>query len=41
MVDPATGLVGSGPNLRTKTDREAEYWGAQAELKFGRAEPRL
>jgi hypothetical protein len=39
VVDPATGLVGSSPNLRTKTDREAEYWGAQAELKFGRAEP--
>jgi hypothetical protein len=26
-------------SLSTKTDREADYWGVQAELKFGRAEP--
>lgn len=39
VVDPATGFLRSGSTLRTKTDREADYWGAQAELKFGRAEP--
>ena len=40
VFDPATGF-GSMPSttLNTKTDREADYWGAQAELKFGRAEP--
>ena len=40
VVDP-TGAFISPPsgNLSTKTDREADYWGAQAELKFGRAEP--
>jgi hypothetical protein len=39
VVDPAFGITGNGPNLRTKTNRDADYWGAQAELKFGRAEP--
>lgn len=39
VVDPATGFLQSGSTLRTNTDRQAEYWGAQAELKFGRAEP--
>jgi len=39
VVDPATGLTGQGDQLRTKTDRDANYWGAQAELKFGRAQP--
>ncbi len=39
VVDPATGITAAGPNLRTKTNRDADYWGAQAELKFGRAEP--
>jgi hypothetical protein len=39
VVDPATGLTGFGPNLHTSTDRDADYWGTQAELKFGRAEP--
>lgn len=39
VVDPATGFLRSGSTLRTNTDRQAEYWGAQAELKFGRAEP--
>ncbi len=39
VVDPAKGLTRAGKNLRTKTDRDADYWGAQAELKFGRAQP--
>ena len=39
VVDPAKGIPRSFPNLRTKTDRDADYWGAQAELKFGRAQP--
>ena len=39
VIDPATGFLQSGKTLRTKTDRDADYWGAQAELKFGRAQP--
>lgn len=40
VVDPANGSpVPTSNNLRTKTDRDADYWGAQAELKFGRAQP--
>lgn len=39
VIDPATGALGNGPNLRTKTNRDADYWGGQAELKFGRAQP--
>ena len=39
VVDPATGLRLTGSTLRTKTDRDADYWGGQVELKFGRAEP--
>lgn len=39
VVDPATGFAADGDTLRTKTDRDADYWGGQAELKIGRAEP--
>jgi hypothetical protein len=40
VFDPANGLAApASGTLNTKTDREADYWGAQAELKFGRAEP--
>ena len=40
VVDPTgTFFVNPSGSLATKTDREADYWGAQAELKFGRAEP--
>jgi len=39
VVDPTGAFIGPSGNLSTKTDREADYWGAQAELKFGRAEP--
>ena len=38
VVDP-TGVLARGPTLRTKTDRDADYWGGSAELKFGRLEP--
>jgi hypothetical protein len=38
IVDP-TGVLARGPTLRTKTDRDVDYWGGQAELKFGRLEP--
>jgi hypothetical protein len=40
VVDPTGTETGFGPPvLVTKTDRDADYWGGQAELKFGRAEP--
>lgn len=39
FFDPASGLAFATSSLSTKTDREADYWGGQAELKFGRAEP--
>jgi hypothetical protein len=39
VFDPATGQAFTSSSLSTKTDRDADYWGGQAELKFGRAEP--
>jgi hypothetical protein len=39
VVDPASGQAFPNSTLSTKTNREADYWGGQAELKFGRAEP--
>ena len=39
VFDPASGLAFTSSTLSTKTDREADYWGGSAELKFGRAEP--
>ncbi len=39
VFDPASGQAFTGSALSTKTDRKADYWGGQAELKFGRAEP--
>jgi hypothetical protein len=39
VFDPATGTGIASGSLNTKTNREADYWGGQAELKFGRAEP--
>jgi hypothetical protein len=39
VTDPTGGFSITSGSLNTKTDREADYWGAQAELKFGRAEP--
>jgi hypothetical protein len=39
VFDP-TGAAGAvGSYLRTKTDREADYWGGQAELKFATGAP--
>jgi hypothetical protein len=38
--DPGgSGLASVSPSLLAKTDREVDYWGGQAEFKFGRAEP--
>ena len=39
VTDPTGVSSTTSGSLNTKTDREADYWGAQAELKFGRAEP--
>ena len=41
VFDPADGDIFAfgPPKLRTKTDREADYWGGQAELKFAHGEP--
>jgi len=39
FFDPASGLGFAASSLSTKTDRDADYWGGQAEFKFGRAEP--
>ena len=39
VIDPATGNDFTSSSLSTKTDREADYWGGQVELKFGRLEP--
>jgi hypothetical protein len=39
VFDPTGQLVGGADSFRTKTDRDVDYWGGQAELKFGRGEP--
>ena len=39
VIDPATGQGFTSSILSTKTDREADYWGGQAEVKFGGAAP--
>jgi hypothetical protein len=39
VVDPGTGASSNSSTLNTKTNRDADYWGGQAELKFGRPEP--
>jgi hypothetical protein len=40
VFNPANGqALLSSSTLSTKTDREADYWGGQVELKFGRLEP--
>ncbi len=39
VVDPGTGASFDSSTLSTKTNRDADYWGGQAELKFGRPEP--
>jgi len=39
VIDPTGSQVYTGNSLRTRTDREADYWGAQAELKFATGAP--
>jgi hypothetical protein len=40
VYDPTGVYSGPSPTtLNTKTDRDVDYWGGQAELKFGRPEP--
>jgi hypothetical protein len=39
VIDPTGAFTNTTGTLSTKTDREADYWGGSAELKFGRAEP--
>jgi hypothetical protein len=39
VFDPSSGNAFTSGTLNTKTDRNVDYWGTQAELKFGRAEP--
>jgi hypothetical protein len=39
FFDPNNGQAFTSGTLNTKTNRDADYWGTQAELKFGRAEP--
>jgi len=39
FFDPNSGRAFMSGTLNTKTDRQADYWGTQAELKFGSAEP--
>jgi len=39
VIDPTGTFVGAGRKLYTKTNREADYWGGQAELKFATGAP--
>jgi len=39
VIAPTGELIGTSGTLSTKTDRDVDYWGGQAELKFGRPEP--
>jgi len=39
VIDPTGANVFASTTLNTKTDREADYWGASAELKFGTGAP--
>ena len=40
VTDPLTGVSFNSTTLTTKGDRDADYWGAQAELKFGTGLPK-
>ncbi len=40
VIDPTGANVFTSGTLSTKTDREADYWGAQAELKLGTGAPK-
>ncbi len=39
VIDPTGTLIGTGSSLTTRTDREYDYWGAKAELKFAGGQP--
>jgi len=39
VFDPATSAAFNSTRLNTKTDRDADYWGAKAGLKFGTGAP--
>lgn len=39
VIDPTGSFVGTSGTLRTATDREADYWGGSAELKFATGAP--
>lgn len=39
VIDPTGVFTSTSGTLSTKTDRDVDYWGGQAELKFGRPEP--
>jgi len=39
VTDPTGGFTFNSATLSTKADRDADYWGAQAELKFGTGAP--
>ena len=39
VIDPTGTLTGTGSSLVTQTDREYDYWGAKAELKFAGGQP--
>jgi hypothetical protein len=39
VIDPASAQPFGSSTLNTKTDRDVDYWGGQAELKFGNPEP--
>jgi hypothetical protein len=39
IFDPTGELVGQGDSFVTNTNRDVDYWGGQAEFKFGRAKP--
>jgi hypothetical protein len=39
VIDPTGAFTSTSGTLSTKTDRDVDYWGGQAELKFGRPEP--
>ena len=40
VIDPTGANTFTSGTLRTTTDRETDYWGAQAELKFGTGAPK-
>ena len=39
VIDPTGAFTATGPSLVTRTDREYDYWGGKAELKFAGGQP--